>query len=259
MKSEVTQEQHNEFCAPPPPPPKAAACARLCPSRERTGRRRRQAGTAASVTRAHASRGRHVLLVVCSARSHHVLIACSSRAHHCSARAQHVLSTCSARAHHVFITCSSRAYHVPITYLSRAHQTPPYGTRARTWRPADRYVSQSFDDPRFTLHFTTDAPISIKAIFYVPQSHLEKWGMARQVRPQRFNPQRSTRKPSTRKPSTRTLQPFTSPPAHPAPALNPQPTTRTLTRAQRSTQGSGGMARQDAGVNLYCRKVLIQQ
>jgi len=58
-----------------------------------------------------------------------------------------------------------------------------------------RYVSQSFDDPRFTLHFTTDAPISIKAIFYVPQSHLEKWGMARQ----------------------------------------------------------------DAGVNLYCRKVLIQQ
>lgn len=43
-----------------------------------------------------------------------------------------------------------------------------------------RFVSQSFDDPRFTLHFTTDAPISIKAIFYVPNSHMEKWGMARQ-------------------------------------------------------------------------------
>jgi len=43
-----------------------------------------------------------------------------------------------------------------------------------------RYISQSFDDPRYTLHFNTDAPISIKALFYVPNSHLEKWGMARQ-------------------------------------------------------------------------------
>ncbi|KAL1527886.1 hypothetical protein AB1Y20_009262 [Prymnesium parvum] len=43
-----------------------------------------------------------------------------------------------------------------------------------------RYISQSFDDPRYTLHFTMDAPISIKAIFYIPESHVEKWGMARQ-------------------------------------------------------------------------------
>ena len=43
-----------------------------------------------------------------------------------------------------------------------------------------RYVAQSFDEPRFTLHFAADAPVSIRALFYVPQSHMEKWGMARQ-------------------------------------------------------------------------------
>lgn len=43
-----------------------------------------------------------------------------------------------------------------------------------------RYVAQSFDDPRYTLHFNADSPISIRALFYVPQSHMEKWGMARQ-------------------------------------------------------------------------------
>ena len=43
-----------------------------------------------------------------------------------------------------------------------------------------RYVAQSFDDPRYTLHFNADSPLSIRALFYVPQSHMEKWGMARQ-------------------------------------------------------------------------------
>lgn len=43
-----------------------------------------------------------------------------------------------------------------------------------------RYVAQEFSDPRYTLHFSADAPVSIRAIFYVPNSHMEKWGMARQ-------------------------------------------------------------------------------
>jgi len=43
-----------------------------------------------------------------------------------------------------------------------------------------RYVAQEFTDPRFTFHFSADAPVSIRAIFYVPHSHMEKWGMARQ-------------------------------------------------------------------------------
>ena len=43
-----------------------------------------------------------------------------------------------------------------------------------------KYLGQEFSDPRFTLHFAADAPVSIKAIFYVPNSHMEKYGMARQ-------------------------------------------------------------------------------
>jgi len=43
-----------------------------------------------------------------------------------------------------------------------------------------RYVAQAFDDPRYTLHFQADSPLSIRALFYVPQTHMEKWGMARQ-------------------------------------------------------------------------------
>ena len=45
-----------------------------------------------------------------------------------------------------------------------------------------RYVAQAVDDPRYTLHFQADSPLSIRALFYVPQSHMEKWGMARQDR-----------------------------------------------------------------------------
>jgi len=42
-----------------------------------------------------------------------------------------------------------------------------------------RYISNSFDSPRYTLHFNTDVPIQISSIFYVPESHSEKYGMAR--------------------------------------------------------------------------------
>ncbi|GAB5367305.1 hypothetical protein AAMO2058_001219000 [Amorphochlora amoebiformis] len=42
-----------------------------------------------------------------------------------------------------------------------------------------RYISNSFDSPRFTLHYTTDVPIQINAIFYVPETHTEKYGMSR--------------------------------------------------------------------------------
>ena len=41
-------------------------------------------------------------------------------------------------------------------------------------------VTRRSTPPFDRLHFNTDAPVSIKSIFYVPQSHMEKWGMARQ-------------------------------------------------------------------------------
>eukprot|EP00761_Pharyngomonas_kirbyi_P011987 gb/GECH01012013.1/.p1 GENE.gb/GECH01012013.1/~~gb/GECH01012013.1/.p1 ORF type:complete len:785 (+),score=242.39 gb/GECH01012013.1/:1-2355(+) len=36
------------------------------------------------------------------------------------------------------------------------------------------------EEPRYTLHFTTDAPISIHSIMYIPRSHMEKFGMGKQ-------------------------------------------------------------------------------
>lgn len=31
-----------------------------------------------------------------------------------------------------------------------------------------RYVAQSYDKPRYTLHYRADAPVNIRSIFYVP-------------------------------------------------------------------------------------------
>ena len=33
-----------------------------------------------------------------------------------------------------------------------------------------RYISNGFDTPRFTLHYRTEAPMDIRAIFYVPEA-----------------------------------------------------------------------------------------
>jgi len=33
-----------------------------------------------------------------------------------------------------------------------------------------RYIANAFDKPRFTLHYRTDAPMDIRALFYVPES-----------------------------------------------------------------------------------------
>lgn len=33
-----------------------------------------------------------------------------------------------------------------------------------------RYVAQSYDKPRYTLHYRADAPVNIRSIFYVPEA-----------------------------------------------------------------------------------------
>ncbi|KAJ1635679.1 heat shock protein HSP90 [Pavlovales sp. CCMP2436] len=43
-----------------------------------------------------------------------------------------------------------------------------------------RHIGSAYDTPRYTLQFETDAPIAIKSVFYVPQSHKEKMGMGQQ-------------------------------------------------------------------------------
>jgi len=41
-------------------------------------------------------------------------------------------------------------------------------------------ISKAYDNPQYTLHFQTDMPLSLRAIFYIPETHMEKYGMGRQ-------------------------------------------------------------------------------
>ena len=42
-----------------------------------------------------------------------------------------------------------------------------------------RYIGNAMDDPSLTLHFTTDAPLAIKALLFVGQENFEKLGFGR--------------------------------------------------------------------------------
>lgn len=42
-----------------------------------------------------------------------------------------------------------------------------------------RFISNNFDTPKYTLHFSADAPIDLKALLFVPSFHTEKFGMGR--------------------------------------------------------------------------------
>jgi len=42
-----------------------------------------------------------------------------------------------------------------------------------------QFISHAYDEPMFTLHYSVDTPISIRSLFYVGQSHNEKYGMSR--------------------------------------------------------------------------------
>eukprot|EP00607_Mallomonas_marina_P007335 CAMPEP_0182419894 /NCGR_PEP_ID=MMETSP1167-20130531/4234_1 /TAXON_ID=2988 /ORGANISM="Mallomonas Sp, Strain CCMP3275" /LENGTH=560 /DNA_ID=CAMNT_0024595041 /DNA_START=430 /DNA_END=2112 /DNA_ORIENTATION=- len=42
-----------------------------------------------------------------------------------------------------------------------------------------KFISNAWDEPRFTLHFSVDAPIDLKALFFFPSFHGEKFGMGR--------------------------------------------------------------------------------
>ncbi|EPY31751.1 TNF receptor-associated protein 1 [Strigomonas culicis] len=42
-----------------------------------------------------------------------------------------------------------------------------------------KFISGAYDSPMFRLHYAIDAPLSIRALLYVPQSHTEKYGGGR--------------------------------------------------------------------------------
>ncbi len=40
-----------------------------------------------------------------------------------------------------------------------------------------QFVAHAYDEPRYRLHFNSDAPISINSLLFVPQENQEQWGM----------------------------------------------------------------------------------
>lgn len=42
-----------------------------------------------------------------------------------------------------------------------------------------RFVSNAFDDPMYSFQFSTDSPLDLRTVLYVPSMHMEKYGMGR--------------------------------------------------------------------------------
>jgi HSP90 family molecular chaperone len=43
-----------------------------------------------------------------------------------------------------------------------------------------QFIAKAYDAPKYVLHFMTDMPLQLQALFYVPETHMEKYGMGRQ-------------------------------------------------------------------------------
>ncbi|XP_008576559.1 PREDICTED: heat shock protein 75 kDa, mitochondrial [Galeopterus variegatus] len=44
-----------------------------------------------------------------------------------------------------------------------------------------RYIAQAYDQPRYTLHYKTDAPLNIRSIFYVPETKPSMFDVSREL------------------------------------------------------------------------------
>lgn len=40
-----------------------------------------------------------------------------------------------------------------------------------------QFIAHAYDEPMFHLHYSTDSPISVRALFYIPEQHMEKYGL----------------------------------------------------------------------------------
>jgi len=46
------------------------------------------------------------------------------------------------------------------------------------YRDFYRFISNSHDNPFYTLHFSGDSPLRVQAVFFFPEQHFEKYGLA---------------------------------------------------------------------------------
>jgi len=42
-----------------------------------------------------------------------------------------------------------------------------------------QFIARAYDEPRYSFHYLTDSPLQIQSLFYVPDQHMEKFGMGR--------------------------------------------------------------------------------
>ncbi|KAI9316910.1 Hsp90 protein-domain-containing protein [Dichotomocladium elegans] len=65
---------------------------------------------------------------------------------------------------------------------SEVNTVEPLWTKSKNSVSADdhkkfyRFIANAWDDPQYTLHFKTDAPLSIASVLYVPEKHMEALG-----------------------------------------------------------------------------------
>ncbi len=45
-----------------------------------------------------------------------------------------------------------------------------------------KYIANAYDEPRYKLHFSSDAPLDIKALLFVPEENYERYGFSRMER-----------------------------------------------------------------------------
>eukprot|EP01126_Amoeba_proteus_P035648 TRINITY_DN35_c0_g2_i5.p1 TRINITY_DN35_c0_g2~~TRINITY_DN35_c0_g2_i5.p1 ORF type:complete len:624 (-),score=146.15 TRINITY_DN35_c0_g2_i5:108-1979(-) len=57
---------------------------------------------------------------------------------------------------------------------------PPKEVSPEQHKEFYQFIARAYDSPYYTLHFQTDTPLSLRSIFYVPETHSEKYGMGRQ-------------------------------------------------------------------------------
>lgn len=55
----------------------------------------------------------------------------------------------------------------------------PKDVDEKTYTAFYKFIAKAFDEPLDRLHFRADAPLEVKALFYIPSFHSEKYGMTR--------------------------------------------------------------------------------
>lgn len=68
----------------------------------------------------------------------------------------------------------------PINTVGALWTKSPSEVTADEHKEFYQFISKAYDAPQYTLHFQTDMPLNLRSIFYVPETHMEKYGMGRQ-------------------------------------------------------------------------------